>query len=465
VNVIVFVGPTLSGELARRELDAVYLPPAAQGDVYRAALKQPVAIGIIDGEFDQVPSVWHKEILWAMSQGIHVYGASSMGALRAAELAAFGMKGVGRIFQAYTRVALLQAFGGVFRPNSSDALEDDDEVAVVHGTQEDGFRVLSEAMVNIRGTLAQAEQQSVISASLREGMEKIAKALHYPDRSYAHMLEIAERNGLPAPELAAFCDWLPAGKIDQKREDALEMLRVMRADLEQGLPPMSVDYKFENSVVWSALVNSAGMLHTGSEVHGNLSVDDILSELWADPELCLQAYQYAMIRHLVRQAAQATGASVTSEKMAAVEAAFRADRGLAEQPALERWLEEHHMTALEFEELITHEALLHQSSLAPEPFPHRWMIDWLRISGKFDAVLAAALENKSSVAHQDSVDWQNPEVAADALLRWYLDRLAADSPANASTRAMLPYLRKDWEAFVSSLVRRQRSRAADQSAG
>jgi hypothetical protein len=56
----------------------------AQGDVYRAALRAPRAIGIIDGYFERMPSVWHKEILWAMSRGIHVFGSASMGALELA---------------------------------------------------------------------------------------------------------------------------------------------------------------------------------------------------------------------------------------------------------------------------------------------------------------------------------------------------------------------------------------------
>ena len=56
----------------------------------------PRAIGIIDGVFLDVASVWHREILWALSQGVHVFGAASMGALRAAELDGFGMRGVGR---------------------------------------------------------------------------------------------------------------------------------------------------------------------------------------------------------------------------------------------------------------------------------------------------------------------------------------------------------------------------------
>src|SRR5258708_5321121 len=103
MSVVVFVGPTLPLETARLELDAIYRPPVAQGDVWRAARLNPRAIGIIDGYFEGVPTVWHKEILWAMAQGIHVVGAASMGALRAAELKDFGMEGVGPIYEAFVR--------------------------------------------------------------------------------------------------------------------------------------------------------------------------------------------------------------------------------------------------------------------------------------------------------------------------------------------------------------------------
>ena len=58
-------------------------------------------IGVIDGYFEIVPTVWHKEILWAMQAGIHVYGAASIGALRAAELDVFGMRGIGRIYEGF----------------------------------------------------------------------------------------------------------------------------------------------------------------------------------------------------------------------------------------------------------------------------------------------------------------------------------------------------------------------------
>src|SRR5205809_7899489 len=136
MNVFIFTGRTISPAEASAELKAVYLPPAAEGDVYRVALHRPQAIGIIDGYFQSVPAVRHKEILWAMSRGIHVFGSASMGALRAAELEAFGMEGIGIIF-------------GWYRDG---VLENDDEVAVVHGPSATGYQRGSDAMVNIRQT-------------------------------------------------------------------------------------------------------------------------------------------------------------------------------------------------------------------------------------------------------------------------------------------------------------------------
>ena len=81
-------------------------------------------IAIIDGYFERMAAVWHKEILLALERGIAVWGAASMGALRAAELAPFGMIGVGAIYRAFAR----------------GALDADDEVAVAHLPAEHGYR-------------------------------------------------------------------------------------------------------------------------------------------------------------------------------------------------------------------------------------------------------------------------------------------------------------------------------------
>ena len=140
--ICVFLGPTLASRDARLVLEADYRPPAAQGDVFRAVDHGAVAIGIIDGYFQRIASVWHKEILWAMKQGVHMFGSASMGALRAAELHGFGMRGVGQIFADYR----------------DGVLVDDDEVAVLHGPAEADYVAVSEAMVNIRATLAAAQK-------------------------------------------------------------------------------------------------------------------------------------------------------------------------------------------------------------------------------------------------------------------------------------------------------------------
>lgn len=231
--VVVFLGPTLPVASARRVLSADYRPPVAQGDVLRAVLDRPSAIAIIDGYFENVPAVWHKEILFAMSQGIPVLGAASMGALRAAELAAFGMEGVGSIFDAY----------------ADGRLEDDDEVAVTHGPAELGYPSLSEAMVNIRRTLSDAYAAGILSVPARRRLEQIAKDLCYRDRNYGRILREAEDEVDPG-EITAFRDWLPIGRADQKREDALSLLTRVRDRVTSGTLGVRPLYAFEHTTMW-----------------------------------------------------------------------------------------------------------------------------------------------------------------------------------------------------------------------
>lgn len=240
MNACVFAGPTLPPRDEARQRAATWLPPAQQGDVHRAvSLLRPRALGIVDGYFESVPSVWHKEILWAMRQGVHVFGAGSMGALRAAELAPFGMRGVGVVFEAYRDGVL-----------DGEPFEDDDEVAVAHGPPDSGYLAASEAMVNIRCTLARAERAGVIDAQARARLVALAKGLFFPERSYPRLLE-----EIPLPALAA---WLPAGRVNQKRADALAMLEAMRAFLDAEPGPAKACFHFEHTTLWERA--SAAML-------------------------------------------------------------------------------------------------------------------------------------------------------------------------------------------------------------
>jgi len=237
VNVVVFLGPTMPAEDAATLLPAEYLPPVSRGDVYAAARTRPWAIGIVDGYFHRVPSVLHKEILWALTQGIHVYGAASMGALRAAELERFGMTGVGDIFEQFR----------------DGILTDDDEVAVAHGPAQAAYLVGSEAMVSIRATLAAAVRAGIVTAGLGDRLAGISKDTFYPRRTWERLLEDAEAAGVAPGELRLLAAWLPRGRVDRKRLDAVEMLGRIAADRAAERPPGEVGFRFNSTTMWEEL--------------------------------------------------------------------------------------------------------------------------------------------------------------------------------------------------------------------
>jgi hypothetical protein len=228
---VIFAGPSLPPPQRPTHPVLEWHPPVRQGEVYEAALTRPAIIGIIDGYFEVTPTVWHKEILWAMAQGIHVYGSASIGALRAAELHPFGMNGVGRIFEAYR----------------DGILSDDDEVAVLHGPEELGYPAVTEAMVNIRATLDRATAEGVLDGWLVAQLTELGKALFYKACTWDAILGLAAGRGLPPMPLNDFAGWLLAGQVDQKRVDALRMVTAIRAHLATGVTPMMISYRFENT--------------------------------------------------------------------------------------------------------------------------------------------------------------------------------------------------------------------------
>lgn len=410
MTVYVFTGPTISPAEARAELEAVYLPPAAEGDVFRAALKRPQAIGIIDGYFQSTPSVRHKEILWAMSQGIHVFGSASIGALRAAELAAFGMEGIGTIFEFYR----------------DGVLEDDDEVATAHGPAEVGFRGGSEAMVNIRQTLRKAERVGVISIELRTALESIGKELFYPDRSYPVMLRCASECRLPEAELARFRQWLPEGRVNQKREDALAMLRLIHRRLAEGLDPKTVSYSFQHTSMWETAWRQSGELRFDSNAEPRVVVIESLLD-----ELRLEGRQYkrhsllALERFLAIRDANRLGMVVTNRCRNEVELAFRQERDLVDDAQLERWMNENGLSHSEFNALMTDEARLRWFHDRTRFVSVSCLPEQLRISGDYPRLVTRAMRKDRLL---ESCGLRNPclenaNLTGNQLLRWYFEEL------------------------------------------
>jgi hypothetical protein len=217
-------------------LDATYRPPAQRGDVYQAVRSGAGCIGIVDGYLETAPAVLHKEILFALSAGAAVFGCSSMGALRAAELADFGMIGVGAVCEAYR----------------AGEIEGDDEVAVSHGPAELGYPMISEALVNIRATLRRAVAEGVLAADAAAAAVAAAQGAFYKERSYALVLGAVAvvARGRDADR---FARWLETGKVDQKRCDAMAMLEAIRRHVEADAPNPVARFHFQRSRAWRDL--------------------------------------------------------------------------------------------------------------------------------------------------------------------------------------------------------------------
>jgi hypothetical protein len=363
----VFVGPTLCPEDLPPAGDLMVLPPVTQGDVYRVAQCRPIAIGIVDGYFEGVLSVWHKEILWAMAEGIHVLGSASMGALRAAELHAFGMRGVGRIFEAYR----------------DGELEDDDEVAVIHGPPETGYLVLSEAMVNVRATLAAAERGGIIGAPTHAALVGIAKDLFYHDRTFEHLLDRA-RPSLPAGEVEALRPWLPQGRIDQKREDALALLGAMQALLAAEPEPMRVDYVLEWTEAWDdATAACAGSGIGAGGPAAWLADDRVLEELKLEAATHAAVRERALLRLLAGREAGRRGHKLEPRALRDALARLRASHGLFTRPDLGRWLEANRIDARRLERMVEDETRLEAIGALAAPSLHGYLLDELRLRDEF----------------------------------------------------------------------------------
>jgi hypothetical protein len=199
----IFVGPSVPLAQVKRILpNAVFLGPAVQGELLSVArMFMPEVIGFIDGLWRAVPSVWHKEITSALSIGVPVLGAASMGALRAVECAPWGAVPVGKIAERY-------ANGDV----------DDDEVVLLHGAAEEGYRALTVPMINLRFTVESMVKRALIKED--EGRLWIAdfKNVFYGERTWQKIGQMMtdEKYRL-----------LRKNYIDQKRLDAVEMCKVI----------------------------------------------------------------------------------------------------------------------------------------------------------------------------------------------------------------------------------------------
>lgn len=439
MSVIVFCGPTIGQREASKILDATYLPPASFGSVYRAAREKPTAIGIIDGVFESEPAIWHKEILWALSQGIHVFGASSMGALRAAECRVFGMVGVGKIAALF----------------SSGDLEGDDEVAIAHGTADDGHRPLSIALVDIRFTLRRAEREQIIDRETKISLVNIGKALHFRERNYSALFRKARASAVSAEQLSALEGWLPRGLTHQKRDDAVSLLSHLRAWLDARPPPKEVSFSFSHTDAWEAAKKT--MDATSTVLSRPSSPHDAVEELKLSSQYP-NVRQEAMARALGVYTCAHLGREPDLETMGRAMDGLRVHLDIKNDDDFAAWMRQEELPEDELAAFAREEALSCWSALLFSSDADLRLHAVLRRRGIFGALAERARQKARLLATDDASPPPVVSEQARALLGWYFgDVLGRDIPLNLASYAKLHGFGTE-EELVRSLLRERKAR-------
>lgn len=211
---VIFLGPSLSHEKARKVFDADYRPPAKKGDFLQLAADPNIAmVGFVDGVFMQdYPPTPIEVYQLARKKGVLLVGAASLGALRAVELEKFGMIGVGKIFQLY----------------KTGKVDADDEVAVTFAPEGD-YQLQSEAMIDIRYNLYLARKKQVISKKTKIALANVAKEIYFPHRNYAQIIEETKsRYHALAGEINSFGSYIASNRKSLKEIDAMRLVEYLK---------------------------------------------------------------------------------------------------------------------------------------------------------------------------------------------------------------------------------------------
>lgn len=215
-KVAVFCGPSIAPADVKALLPgAATFPPIERGVLLDTLAAGFRVIGIIDGTYINRPTLGAAEIFTALEAGAHLYGAASLGALRAVEFERYGMQGIGTVFSWYRQRVTYR----------------EDEVVV--SMHPETFASLSDALVNLRYACLKAREAGVVGKPLADAMLDLYQSYFYMDRRYRRLFEDLRKRALPreqAEELAAFEAFTRtnARELDVKRKDAERLLQHIR---------------------------------------------------------------------------------------------------------------------------------------------------------------------------------------------------------------------------------------------
>ncbi|MFJ9845571.1 TfuA-like protein [Kitasatospora sp. NPDC101155] len=311
-RVVVYTGPTLSAAEVHAVLpDAEVRPPAGRGDLLADHWSPGDVAVIIDGYFRERRSVGHKEILQVITEGAHVLGAASMGALRAAELAPCGMRGIGTVYEMY----------------ASGEIDGDDEVGVLHGPAAVGYPAQTVALVNLRHGCREGAETDLVPEAAGRRIVAAAKALPFTHRGWKDLERAVGEEDHDA--LRTLEEMIGSGFWDLKRNDAVSALRAIRSGGTTAPGPAATEVPVTGISRTQALARRTRREHAPGRWMSDLDVLDAV-RLFEDDYPGLHE---EVLSALLDDLARAEGATT--------EAYARARLGLDDHaplpPALTRW--------------------------------------------------------------------------------------------------------------------------------
>jgi len=225
---VLYAGPSLYG-IDKSLTEGIRVKgPCKQSDLFEDIADDKVEnIIVADGLYKNIPAPWHKEFLLTLEAGKRVIGVSSLGALRAAELDSFGVKGYGKVYEYF-----------------KSGIRDDSDVALLHMAEYEGWKPTTVAFVEVYFWLETLRESGTIDSQTFEILTEKQRSCYFEKRTWGYVRR--ELESLVGVDTAEKCIEM---FVSQKKQDLEEVLHTHRlGELN------SSDYSLNFDVSWTPYI-------------------------------------------------------------------------------------------------------------------------------------------------------------------------------------------------------------------
>jgi hypothetical protein len=374
MKIIGFAGPSIGNSKNERSNKAIqWFPPASLGDFLSAIHRYlPDVVVLVDILPWPSLSVWHKEILWALSHGIRVVGTGAGGAIRAAELSFSGMRGYGRVYEMY----------------SGERFEDDSAVLCRFEHTDNCYRRVTEPLVNIIATLSQGQAEDMLTGEERSLILEVAQKIFFEERTREHLLERVQMAGAGAESCQSLNSLLENAYVDQQAIDVEQTLLRLEDPGFLGAPPspetIPISVK-ESTTLFRNLYDRDRTVSRGDVKMRLYEVGDYFT---THSDTIEPDSKNALNRELALILVEKLGLDVSQAEIKDSAEEFRYANGLQKDQDWSDWLYSNDMNELDARRIMEEEALLKKlrtAFLAGHMYQRntRPLLDYMRLQNRY----------------------------------------------------------------------------------